>query len=121
MNRAKFMESLKKDSIKKEITEQLISVYGEYVPEEIIKILSLYSTPILFNEKEYRTLSLNEVLHAEEDNNIPFKSKKIIPIIDCGNNDIIAYNGNQKVWCMYNILDEIIFNEENSFEKLFLE
>lgn len=120
MNRREFIESLKDVSVSADVRDKLSEMYKE-IPDIILKVLTKYPAPELFDENESRTLSLNEVLHAEEDNGVPFKSRNIIPIADFGDNDFIVYDNNQKKWCMYNILDETIFNEEESFEKLFLE
>lgn len=120
MNRQEFVESIKNADVDKEIKDRIVSVYGKDVPELILKLFSKYPRPELFDENESRTLSLNEVLNAEEDNGVPFKSKKIIPVSDKGDNDYIVYDGNKKEWAIYNIVDETIFNENDSFEKLFL-
>lgn len=119
MNRKEFLDSLKSVSISPDVKEKVTGIYNG-VPNIILEILTKYPSPELFDENESRTLSLNEVIHAEEDNGVPFGSKNIIPIADFGDNDYIVYNSDQKKWCMYNILDETIFNEEDTFEKLFL-
>lgn len=119
MNRRDFLDSLKSISVSADVKSQVSAVYNN-VPEIILRILTQYPSPELFDENESRTLSLDEILHAEEDNDVPFKSKNIIPIADVGDNDFIVYSGTKDTWCMYNILDETIFNEDNSFESLFL-
>lgn len=119
MNRKEFVDSLKNVSVSADVKSRVLEVYND-VPEIVLKILTKYPSPELFDENESRTLSINEVLHAEEDNGVPFKTKKIVPIADMGNNDFIVYNGATFIWCMYNILDEITFNESKDFESLFL-
>lgn len=120
MNRKEFLDSLKGISVKKEIEDKLFSVYGKSIPETVLKILSLYPSPELFDENESRTLSLNEVLNAEEDNGVAFKSRGIIPIADCGDNDFIVWDSRKNAWCMYNILDETLFSITEDFDDLFL-
>lgn len=120
MNRKDFLNSIEDAFVNNETKEKLFLVYGKSIPNLILKILSLYPSSELFDENESRTLSFNEVLHAEEDNSIPFKSNGIVPIVDCGNNDFIVYDSKKNNWCMYNILDEIMFNETSKFEDLFL-
>ena len=119
MNRKEFYDSLKKVVISDDVNKTISSVYKN-VPAIILKILSKYPSPELFDENESRTLSLNEVIHAEENNGVPFRSKALIPIADFGDNDYIVYNSDQKKWYMYNILDETLYNKADSFEKLFL-
>lgn len=120
MTRKEFVDSLKEVSIKDKVRATVIEVYGSDVPEIILRILSQFPSPILFDENESRTLSLNEVLHAEEDNMVPLKSKELIPIADIGNNDWIVYDGEKKMWWIYNILDETLYDEAKDFESLFL-
>lgn len=119
MNRKEFVDSLKEVSVSADVKSRVSEVYND-VPEIVLKILTKYPSPELFDENESRTLSINEVLHAEEDNGVLFKSKQIVPIADMGDNDFIVYDGTAAIWCMYNILDETIFNESKDFESLFL-
>ncbi len=120
MYRKEFYDKVKAAAENKAVKEKLEAVYGEIVPDEIVSILSLFSKPELFDENESRTLSVNEVMHAEEDLQVPFKTNYLVPIVDIGNNDYIVYNGEKRVWCIYNILDEILYDESKSFEELFL-
>lgn len=120
MNRIEFLNSLTSVLINNEQKKQLSAVYNFEIPEIILKILSKYPLPVLFDEKRTRTLSFNEVIHAEEDNGVSFASKNLIPVVDAGDNDYIVYNKASTNWCMYNIVDETIFNETDSFENLFL-
>lgn len=120
MSRVEFLKSLEFTKVNIEILKQITNVYGSDVPLEIIKIFSSNTSPELFDENESRTLSLAEVLNAEENNHVPFKSKHIIPIIDCGSNDFIVFDIINRKWFVYNILDETMFGESDSFEKLFL-
>ena len=115
MNRIEFLNSLTSVLINNEQKKQLSAVYNFEIPEIILKIL-----PVLFDEKRTRTLSFNEVIHAEEDNGVSFASKNLIPVVDAGDNDYIVYNKASNNWCMYNIVDETIFNETDSFENLLL-
>lgn len=119
MSRKEYLDSLKEVTIGADIREKIAKVYGS-VPEIILKILTKSPSPELFYENESRTLSVREVLNMEEDNGVPFKSKGIIPIADKGDNDFIVYDGQAKIWAMYNIADELLFDQKESFEDLFL-
>ncbi len=119
MTRKEFIESLKSAQISSDVSLKVLNVYSN-APDIILKILSLFQAPELFDENESRTLSINEVLHAEEINDVPFRSKDLIPIVDLGNNDYIVYNTAQGSWYLYNTVDEILFDKEPSFENLFL-
>lgn len=120
MTREEFISELKNIEPNQETAQRLNYVYQMVVPTEIVKILSFYDSPEFFDENESRTLYLKEVINAEEENDVPFKSAKLVPIVDLGDNDFIVYDGNKKIWCVYNIIDEILFSEGQSFEEVFL-
>lgn len=120
MNRKDFLKRVQVGSGENKTKEKLENTYGKVVPEEIVNILSVFPEPVLFDENESRTLSVNEVVHAEEDLKVPFKTNGIVPIAELGSNDYIVYSAEKKLWYIYNILDEVLFDESNSFEKLFL-
>ena len=113
-----FLADIKKVKVDENIKNSMFEVYGEYVPEEILAILSYTSKPELFDDNESRTLSLREILQAEKLFKIPFASAKYVPIIDKGNNDFIIYNGEKKKWSMYNILEESVFDESDIIDNL---
>lgn len=113
-----FLTDIKKAEIDEKTKKSMLEVYGEYVPEDILAILSYSSKPELFDENESRTLSLREVLQAEKIFKIPFASIKYIPIVDKGNNDFIIYDGEKKKWAMYNILEESVFDESDTIDEL---
>ena len=90
------------------------------IPEIITKILTQYSIPVLFDENESRTLSLNEVIHAEEDLGVSLRNLKILPIADFGEGDYLVYDGNGFDWHMYNFSENISFDRTISFDDIFL-
>ena len=120
MTRQEFIDSLNEIEIKEEVVEIITEVYQMELPVILLKILSKYPIPELFDENESRTLSIDEIINAEEDNEVPFKSNLLFPIVDKGNNDYIVFDGRTNLWCIYNIIDELLFDETTSFEELFL-
>ena len=120
MTRKEFLESLYSIEVNSNLEKKLLSKYKMDIPEIILKTLSKYPVPELFDENESRTISVEEVMNAEEDNGVPFASVFIIPIVELGDNDFIVFDGNNHNWCIYNILDEITFDKTDTFEELFL-
>ena len=45
-----------------------------------------------------------------------FDAKKILPLIDCGDNDFIVFHIGTNKWSRFNIVDECIFKERDSLE-----
>jgi len=119
MKRNEFLDSLCEANITNEIKIKIDNVYGE-VPDIILKILSSFPKVELFDENESRTLSLLEILNAEDDYGVPFQSRKFVPIVELRDNDLIVYDGNEKKWALYNVADESVFNRRETFEELFL-
>ena len=120
MTRAEFMDSVKKAKVDGVVEQQIKDVYCKTeIPELILKIFSTYKKSELFDENESRTISLSELLCAEERIGVPFRSIQVIPVVDLGDNDYIVYDGKEKAWFVYNIVDEIFFDASASFEELF--
>lgn len=71
-------------------------------------------------KNESRTLSIREVLNAEENLRTPFKTEGIIPIVEMGDNDYTVYCFKDMTWRMYNILDKSLFMESKEFKDLFM-
>ena len=63
-------------------------------------------------------LSFDEILEAEEDLDVEFRKEKMIPLIDCMDNDFIVYKTDTRTWMIYNIEDEIDSEEADSLEEL---
>ena len=60
----------------------------------------------------------NEIINASEDLKVDFVTNKMIPLVDCGENDFIVYHFDTKKWSMYNIIDNCAFMERESLEGL---
>ena len=120
MNRNEFLSEIKTGFKKEEVEKKLTDVYKQEMPGEIVSILSIYKVPECFEDKEIRTLSLREVLNAEEDFGVPFKSKGIVPIVDVGDNDYLVYNCKTKEWALYNVVDQLLFQQSKAFDELFM-
>lgn len=120
MNREELISLIQHGPQKKEVRTALEEVYHYDIPEEIIRILSSCAAPELFDENESRTLSIKEVINAEEDLQVPFRSEGMIPIVDLGDNDYIVYCFKDCSWRIYNVLDQSLFKETENFKDLFM-
>ena len=58
--------------------------------------------------------TIDEILNAENDLGINIRSKGIIPFIDCGDNEFIAYNLGKYTWCKYNIGNDFEYAQKKS-------
>lgn len=116
MTTVEFVEKLEGFDIDKQKTSKVEKIYGSELPEIVSKIISVTTTPIFFDE--YRVLSFDEICEADDELNVNFLDKKIIPLIDCGNNDFIVFHCKSKEWSKFNIIDECVFKKRKSLNEL---
>ena len=92
-------------------------LYGFTIPDILRKIVS-NSEKTVFLEDEKRILSYNEIIDAEKDLHVEFKSKGIIPFADCGENNFVVYSVLRRQWAYYNIIDDTMFKEKTDIHDL---
>lgn len=113
-----FLLKIKTVKINESKIRQIEKIYGS-IPKEVQKIISSSSRTIFFSNKDgYRTLSISEIIDAEKDMQINFVKEKMIPIIDCSDNDFIVFHTDTKTWSKYNVDDDRIYKETHKFEDL---
>lgn len=113
-----FLSKIKTININESKIRQIEKIYGS-IPKEVQKIISSSSRTIFFSNKDgYRTLSISEIIDAEKDMQINFVKEKMIPIIDCSDNDFIVFHTDTKTWSKYNVDDDRIYKETHKFEDL---
>ncbi len=81
------------------INNQNLNTILNYVSDE----------PILF-EENHRLISKRKIENFE--NEYQCKIDGIIPLIDVSDNDFIVYICDKNAFGMYNIVDELLFNED---------
>ena len=78
------------------------------------------SNKTVFLDDNIRILSFDEIINAEKELHVDFKSNQIIPLVDCGENDFIVYHFFDKIWSKFNIVDETVFKKKNSLQELLI-
>ena len=103
--------------MKNNVLSEINEIYNLNIdlPVEFINVIK---NPNKYNDSNKRVLSLSEILDANNDMQVDFISLKLIPIIDCFDNDIICYDLNYKNWTMFNIAENIKFNSKKSLDEL---
>jgi len=117
MVRKDFLDYISSKKVDEKLVEKINSIYGGVFPELVNMIVS-NSKETLFFDDEYRVLSYDEIADAEQDLHVDFKEKKIIPLIDCGENDFIVYHFEDNIWSKFNIIDETVFKKKASLGDL---
>lgn len=116
MTTVEFVEKLVGVDIDKKKKSKVEKIYGSELPEIVGKIISVATKPIFFDE--YRVLSFDEICEADDELSVNFSEKKIIPLIDCGDNDFIVFHCKSDEWSKFNIIDECIFKKRKSLNEL---
>ena len=109
MNKKQFLLVVESTQVNENALKEITKLYGDIKSDLIKKALSLQKDTLFFDD--YRFLSHDEIIHANEELHVNFTSKKIIPIIDCGENDFIVYNLIKNNVSKFNIVDETFFKE----------
>ena len=110
-----FIEKVKNNVIDLQRVEQIENVYKVSLPELAKHIISFKEKDIFFDD--YRILSYEEILAANEELHVPFTEERIIPFIDCMDNDFIVYDIDNKSWTKYNIVEKIKFGKIADLEE----
>lgn len=75
---------------------------------------------VMLKDCEYaRLLTYDEVIDAPVDMCVDFAAIKVIPFIDFGDNDYLAYDVAADAWCRFNIVDEIRFDRRKHVTDFF--
>ena len=117
MTGKEYLSSLANVTYDKDKIDVIESLYTKDLTEIILKMISNADEPI-FLDDDSRILSYSEIVDAEKDLHVKFKEKGIIPLVDCGDNDFIVYQFNNRKFSKFNIVDETIFKEKQSIEEI---
>ena len=118
MTKSEYLKSVENWQIQDSIVDRIEKVYSKNLPELLQRIVSHTDKPFFFDDGTH-ILSYTEVLKAEEELGVAFPEKYIIPVVDCCDGNYIVYDYQNKVWAIYNIIDDIIFNQGNTLYELF--
>ena len=84
--------------------------YASSLPDKVKLIVSINEETVFYEDFPLlRSLSHAEITDASSDMAVDFIGKKILPLFDMGDNDYIVYDITEKVWCMFNIVDDVKF------------
>lgn len=111
-----YMVKIKEAAIDSEKVGSIEKRYQAELPLAVRAIISNAEKPVFL--EHYRVLAYVEMLDANEDLDTDFVGEKIIPLMDCGDNDFIVYHFDTKKWSMYNIVDNCTFMQKESLEEL---
>ena len=114
-----YLDALEAVEINKERVDKLIEIYGNEIPTIVQKIAS-FDMEDYFLGDEIRILSFDGIIYADDDLNARFKDARLIPLADLMDGDYAVYNCVTGKWNMCNAYEGILFDEQDSLEKLLL-
>lgn len=117
MTKSEYIKTLPSVKLDEKKITKIENVYDTVFPEVVKKIISSAEETVFFDD-DYRILSVAEIADAKNDLHVDFKSKGIIPLVDCGENDFIVYHFNDDIWSKFNIIDETVFKKKATLEDL---
>ena len=118
MEKEKLLQELKsiEGQIPVIITDNYLPING--TAKKVILLSAKIGSTRLDGEKYRRLLSIAEIADASVDMNVDFAAYALIPLFDLADNDYIVYDAKHEKWAIFNIVDEIIFNESDTLEVL---
>ena len=117
MTRAEYLKQAEHGAVSKRAIQHIEGTYGYSLPEDLQRLISMSEESIFFDD-DFRTLSQIEIIQAEEDLHVDFSQKGLLPLIDCGDNDLIVYHLKNGLWSKFNITDGTIFKQRGSLVEL---
>lgn len=116
MTAKEYFESIIKKEIDLGKVEKIQNIYNKVLPEEVQRIVSNAESSIFLDD--VRILSYKEILNAEYDLHVDFKTKQMIPLADCGDNDFVVYHFDTHEWSKFNIIDEVTFKKRKTLAEV---
>lgn len=116
MTMANIIKSISSTEVDKKKATKLQKTYATEFPEIVLQMVTYFADGDFAGD--YRFLSFNEVIHAEADLHVPFRKLKMIPLVDCGDNDFIAYSFGEDLWLRFNVVEEVAFGKKKNLSEI---
>lgn len=85
------------------------------LPDEVLRIITLGKEPVFYDE--CRIVTVKEMVSSNNIMGVDFKEKGIIPLIDVMDNDFIVYSINEKLYYIYNIVEDVFFDKKTDIKE----
>ena len=115
MRGKKFLKMIRAATVDKSVVAKIEKTYGPIESDEVRGILSLASKRMAVGD--LRLLSTAEIASFEDIANIDLSSMDLLPVFDAFDNDFVVYKLKEGTWSMFNIVDQVEFNEAESLEE----
>lgn len=119
MTITEYLYDVVKSSVEMRKVKKIERIYGKINNVLVKKILS-HADKTTFLDDNWRVLAYDEIQQADDDLHVNFRDRKLLPLIDSGDNNFIVYHLAEDIWSKFNIVDETIFRGTHKIEQLFL-
>lgn len=110
MTKSEFIAAANKAASNTSLMEVLNRKYSVSFPESIGKILSvLPHGGFLEGEGLCRVMSSSEIVSANETLHLDFVGKKLLPILDLGDNIFVVFDISRKDYGRFSLNDELVY------------
>ena len=117
MKISEFLSNLESVKINTDNVRYIEDKYQIEISEEMKQVISSIEEDVFF-EEGCHIFSFEEVMNDSENLGADFLDYKLIPLVDCYDNDFITYNFSDKSFTMFNIIDNCVFNSGRTFKEL---
>lgn len=102
------------------LMEALKHKYSVSFPESIGKNLSVLPQGGFLEGDDFcRVMSSSEIVSANETLHTDFVGKKLIPILDLGDNVFVVFDGNRQEFGRFSLNDELVYTHSDKLEDIF--
>lgn len=106
------------ESEKLRLREEAERKYGEKFSGEVARLLDLGGTAFFDGPPRMRFMGLVEIVSADRQLGVDFAARRLIPLLDCYDNDFICYHLDNGTFCLFHLIDESIVSEAKTLTDL---
>ena len=101
-----------------DFVNQVETIYKCKLPDSVKHILSIDSELRFDDKGRMFKLTKDMILDASLAMNTDFLKFNLLPIFDLYDNDYVCYDYTNGVWCQFNIVIDLLFNQNKSLKDL---
>ena len=120
MTKLEFISAAQNTTPNASLIKALKCKYGVSFPESIGRILSvLPQGGFLEGDDLCRVMSSSEIVSANETLHTDFVGKKLLPILDLGDNIFVVFDFSRHDFGRFNLNDELVYKHSGKLDDIF--
>lgn len=117
MNSLEYLMAIENSSIDIAKKTKFEECYGIKLSDSLAKIVT-FANDSIFIAEERRVLSFDEIININKDCDNVFISKRIIPVIDCYDNEFIVFAADDSIWAKFSLSDNAMYKKRENLSEL---